>query len=197
MHGTKLPPSTWIEAAFLVVTSSKGISSLTMARHLGITQRSAWRIGHALRRMMDPPEDEPKLSGVVEVDDIADGGDPARRNRSKYGSKVAKHIYNPPGRASSKQRIMVATERGGRLRAAPIMNGSKEEVGPLLDAIVDKSAHLMTDGDKTLVGLGKAHKAHSSVVHSHGEYVRGDAHINTAEAFNLFLVRAKMGVWHS
>lgn len=26
--------------------------------------------------------------------------------------------------------------------------------------------------------------------------MRGDVHVNTAEAFNLFLRRAKMGVWH-
>ena len=43
---------------------------------------------------------------------------------------------------------------------------------------------------------GKGHAAHASVSHSRHEYVRGDAHVNTTEAFNLFLRRAKMGVWH-
>lgn len=83
------------------------------------------------------------------------------------------------------------------MRTAPIKNGSQKEVGPLMGSMVAKDAHLMTDGDRTLVAIGKTHRAHSSVVHSQGEYARDDAHVNTAEAFNLFLVRAKMGVWHS
>lgn len=196
LHGTKLPIATWIQAAFLIVSSSKGMSSPALARHLGITQRSAWKLGHAIRLLMNPAAGEAKLSGIVEADDIADGGKPARRNRARYGGKTAKFIYNAPGRGSGKKRILVAVERGGRVRTAEMADGSASTVGPLVRELVAPEANLMTDGDKALISAGKDQAAHASVSHSRHEYVRGDAHVNTAEAFNLFLRRAKMGVWH-
>lgn len=196
LHGTKLPIATWIQAAFLIVSSSKGMSSPALARHLGITQRSAWKIGHAIRLLMNPAAGEAKLSGIVEADDIADGGKASRRNRAKYGEKAAKFIYNAPGRGSGKKRILVAVERGGRVRTAEMTDGSASAVGPLVRELVAPEAHLMTDGDRALIAVGKDQAAHASVSHSQKEYVRGDAHVNTAEAFNLFLRRAKMGVWH-
>lgn len=42
MHGTKLDLRIWICAMFLVLTSSKGISSVVMARLLGVNQKTAW-----------------------------------------------------------------------------------------------------------------------------------------------------------
>jgi hypothetical protein len=144
MHGTKLPIATWLEAAFLILASSKGISSLTLARHLGISQRAAWKVGHAVRSMMRPPADEPKLDGIVEVDDMADGGSPARRHRARYGAGTAKFIHNPPGRGSDKQRILVAVERGGRARTTKLADGSRATVAPAVESIVSPDAHLMT-----------------------------------------------------
>src|SRR5215813_10989457 len=49
LHATKL--WTWIAAMYLVVTSSKGISSVVMSRLLGTTHATAWRLGHAIREM--------------------------------------------------------------------------------------------------------------------------------------------------
>jgi len=146
--------------------------------------------------MMRPPADEPKLDGIVEVDDMADGGSPARRHRARYGAGTAKFIHNPPGRGSDKQRILVAVERGGRARTTKLADGSRATVAPAVESIVSPDAHLMTDGDRTLVAIGKNQAKHDAVNHGAKEYVRDDAHVNTAEGFNLYVRRAKMGVWH-
>lgn len=196
LHKTKLPLETWMEAAFLIASSSKGISSITLATQIGVTQKTAWKIGHAIRLMMRPPEDEPKLEGVVEVDDMALGEEPRRTNRRKYGATAAKYIYNPPGRGSRKGRILVATERGGRVRARKMPNGSRKAVEPLVKDMVATDSSLMTDKDRTLISIGKGYAAHASVDHGAGEYARGDTHTNTVEAFHLFTQRAKFGVWH-
>lgn len=195
LHKTKLPLETWMEAAFLIASSSKGISSVTLANQIGVTQKSAWKIGHAIRLMMRPPADEPSLSGTVEVDDMFDGEDPKRTNRRKYGSTAAKYVSNTPGRGSKKDRILVATERGGRARAKKMEGGTVEKIAPLLTKMVATDATLMTDGDKTLGAIGKGYARHQAVNHSAGEYVRGDAHTNTVEAYHLFAQRAKFGVW--
>jgi hypothetical protein len=46
------------------------------------------------------------------------------------------------------------------------------------------------------VAIGKNQAKHDAVNHGAKEYVRDDAHVNTAEGFNLYVRRAKMGVWH-
>ena len=196
LHKTKLPLETWMEAAFLIASSSKGVSSVVLAQQLGVQQKTAWKIAHAIRRMMTPADDAPPLTGVVEVDDMALGEDPQRTNRRKYGTEMGKLIHNPRGRGSSKPRYLIAVERGGRARVKPMNDGDSQTIASLLDQTTSREATLMTDGDKALRAVGKGYAAHHAVVHSSGEYARGDAHVNSAEAFHLYTQRAKFGVWH-
>jgi hypothetical protein len=63
LHATKLPLSIWLKALWLILQSDKGISSVRLAELLGISQPTAWRIGHALRLMLAR---ETPLSGTVQ-----------------------------------------------------------------------------------------------------------------------------------
>ena len=57
--------------------SSKSISSLVLARLIGVTQPTAWCMGHAIRQMMDPKRSDARmLQGVVELDGKYVGGTP-------------------------------------------------------------------------------------------------------------------------
>jgi hypothetical protein len=79
MHSSKLKLRTWVQALCLVVTSSKGISSVVMARVLGVTQSTAWRQGHSIRETMHNRDGKgPQLKGVVEIDIKYLGGAPRR-----------------------------------------------------------------------------------------------------------------------
>lgn len=53
LHATKLDVRIWTAAMFLVLTLSKGISSADTARILGTNQKTAWKLGHAIRKLMD------------------------------------------------------------------------------------------------------------------------------------------------
>jgi transposase-like protein len=46
---TKLPLRIWFGAIWLITNHPKGIASTTLARDLGITQKSAWFVLHRLR----------------------------------------------------------------------------------------------------------------------------------------------------
>lgn len=48
LHSTKLPLCTWLLAMYLMSISSKGISSIVLARLIGTTQKTAWKVGHAM-----------------------------------------------------------------------------------------------------------------------------------------------------
>ena len=77
MHSTKLPLWKWILAIYYMVHSSKGISSVVLGRWIGLSQKSAWKVSHAVREMMDPGSGfNPVLSGIVELDEKYIGGKP-------------------------------------------------------------------------------------------------------------------------
>ena len=87
MHRSRLPLTTWFQAAHLMTTHSNGMSALQLGAQLGVTYKTAWLLTQKLRRsMIDPNRD--LLEGVVEVDqtEIRSGlatrsSSPARRGQ--------------------------------------------------------------------------------------------------------------------
>jgi hypothetical protein len=79
---------------YLILSSSKGISSVVIARLIGVTQPTAWRMGHAARKMIDPESSDAKLlQGVVELDEKYVGGVP----------KPQEDVVHKRGKGTSKQ----------------------------------------------------------------------------------------------
>ena len=46
---SKLPLRKWFMAIYLLSTTSKGISSVQLAKHVGVTQKTAWFMDHRIR----------------------------------------------------------------------------------------------------------------------------------------------------
>ena len=65
-----------------------------------------------------------------------------------------------------------------------------------LEAQVSKEARLMTDELNVYIQPGQGFVSHETVEHGKGEYVRGDAHINTAERYFSQLKRSIDGTHH-
>lgn len=57
---------------YLLVTARKGISSMQLAKEIGITQKSAWFVLHRLREACGGNLD--KLRGMIEIDETFIGG---------------------------------------------------------------------------------------------------------------------------
>lgn len=189
MHATKLDLRIWIAAIYTVLNSSKGISSVVLARLVGINQKAAWKIGHAIREMMrEGHGDFPALAGIVEVDETYVGGAP----------KYKKGVKNKRGKGTKKTPVMVAVERGGEARAAVLTGISGTDFEPLIGAWVAPDSTLMTDGSQTYNSIGSAFGNHLKVKHSEKHFAdyKTGAHINTAEAFSAFVERARVGVYH-
>ena len=187
MHSTKLCLWKWLLATYCMVNSSKGVSSIFMEKWIGVSQKTAWKICHAIREMMRPADpSKPLLKNIVELDEKYIGGKPRYQNG----------VTHKPGKATEKQCVFVAVERHGPVCSALIDNDRAATISPLVQKFVDPSAHLMTDHNKAYHTIGKLFLSHSWVNHSEKEYARGDVHNNTAESFNALLERAKMGVFH-
>jgi hypothetical protein len=62
---------------YFMVNSSKGVSSVFLAKWLGVQQKTAWKVGHAIRALMRIRGDAiGPLKGVVELDEKYLGGKP-------------------------------------------------------------------------------------------------------------------------
>jgi len=187
MHSTKLPLLTWLAAMYLIANSSKGISSVVLGRLLGTRQKTAWKLGHAIRAMMTAvPNELPLLMGVVELDEKYLGGKP----------RFQEGVKHKGGSGTAKQCIAVAVEREGAVKAALIRHNGETALGPFVREVVDPAAYLMSDHNQAYVKIAKDFAEHSYVDHGDREYARGEVHNNTAESYNAMLERAKVGVFH-
>ncbi len=203
LEGTHLPLRTWFTALHLVAaasTASKGISSVKLAGHLGIGQKTAWFLGQRIRRVMED-RDGLLLSGIVEVDETYLGGTKRKRGRT---SKRDPDDDRPTGSSGTrKNMVTVAAERGGRARAAKGKIHSERTIAAFVLRHLDIGQTVLVTGELPAYHwTGRKFPAHLRVNHSKGEHVRVDenaaatAHTNTAETFNAALKRTVIGVWH-
>lgn len=193
MHATKLPLRTWLRAMYFVLTSSKGVSSVVLGKQLGVTQKTAWKLSHSIRTLMERSVGMgERLSGFVEVDTTWLGGRPANRRKTKYD----RHVYRPRGRGTDRPQIAIAVERDGRARAEPLIGHDKAAMQAFMERHIDLKATIMSDNDRSIAAAAVSFKDHQTVVHSDREYVRGKAHSNTTEGIAALLKRAQFGVYH-
>lgn len=186
LHATKLPLTVWIEAFWLMLWSSKGLSSVILGRWLGLPQKTAWKIMHACRELMHRHEQMAKaLTGVVEIDDKYVGGP-----RYQTGVKYKR------GRGTNKPQVVIAANREGFVRVSPIPGDSVEHVGPFMHRNIDSNADIMSDGASVYRKLGEDFRSHHSVNHGKKEFVRSEVHNNTSESFGGYLQRVFVGVYH-
>ncbi|RAZ93064.1 IS1595 family transposase [Mesorhizobium hawassense] len=197
LHSTKLPLRVWLKAMWLMLQSDKGMSSVRLAEALGVSQPTAWRMGHALRLMVAR---EHMLDGTVEVDHFHLGGRPR------------KHPDDPPpgrgrkGQANTqKTPVMAVVQRpngnapgtaAGDARAAVVMGLSLRAAERIIETQIEPHARLMSDEAKAFMAIGESFAEHETVKHSSCEYVRGAVHVNSAEGFNSRVRRTIAGVFH-
>ena len=109
-----VPLHKWLYAMYLLVTSRKGISSLQLAKEIGITQKSAWFV---LQRLREACRDSiTMLKGTVEIDEVYIGG----KEQNKH---MRDRMYGDKG-IPTKTVVIGMRERGGRTRALPLFDGT-------------------------------------------------------------------------
>ena len=188
MERSKIPLTKWVLGFHLMAASKKGISSHQLHRQLGITYKSAWFLSMRIREAMgiDAEAASGPLGGEgkkVESDETFVGG--KKRN-----------VHN--GRPEPKKRPVIAlVERGGELRASHVPNVTAKSVREVLAKHVHQKSHLMTDDSLVYYHVGKDYPKHDAVNHSKDEYVRGEAHVNTAESFFALVKRGIYGTFHA
>jgi hypothetical protein len=167
-----------LQALYLTVTSSKGISSVVMCRILGTTQSTAWRLGHSIREMMNDRDGKgPQLRNIVEIDIKYLGGAPRRRQDG---------MPNPRGKGTSKAKILVAVERDGAAKGTVIPSESAHDIEAATAGTIEPASWIMSDSQSSFRGaFARIAGMHETVNHSAGEYARDGVYASTATASGL------------
>ncbi len=79
----------WMFATWLVSNCKNGVSSCEIARHLGITQKSAWFMDHRIRHAMHTGSFGNKFSGQIEADETFIGGKARNMHASTRAVKIS------------------------------------------------------------------------------------------------------------
>ena len=161
----------WLQAAYLMCSSKKGISSNQLARTLGLTVKSAWFMSHRLRLAMDAGT-LPPMGGegeVMEIDETFIG--------KKEGAEVRRGFAH-------KNAVMSLVQRGARgatVRSFHVSGTGVAVLLPIIKANVFSATFVMTDEAAQYTHMRKHFAGHEYTTHSAGEYVRGAIHTNTVD----------------
>ncbi len=180
---SRTPLQKWFYALYLFTASRHGVPAKELQRQLGVTYKTAWRIGHEIRKYMARVDGDPPLSGHIEADETYIGGKPRQRRRQADQGNWREN----------KTAVFGIVERGGDVITRVVPNAKRASVFPVITENVELGSTISTDElttYKTLPDLGYKHLA---VKHSYGEYVRGEAHTNTLDGFWSQLKRAIKG----
>lgn len=181
-----VPLHKWVYSMYLLVTARKGISSMQLAKEIGITQKSAWFVLHRLREACG--DDLPKLQGIIEIDETYVGG----LEKNKHESKKLKAGRGAVGKSA----VLAMRERGGKMKAMPVDETDTGTIHTAVYTHVATGSTIHTDEHGSYKGLGGLFFNHETINHSEGEYVRDDVTTNGVESVFAVMKRGLIGVYH-
>lgn len=156
---TRTPLQSWFYAIYLFVTTRHGVSGKELQRQLGVTYKTAYRMGMKIRELIGSLQDFDMLQGHVEMDEAYVGGyRPGTRGRGAAGKTI----------------VMGMKERGGDMRAVVIPNVKKSTLRDVTLRNVKEGSTVSTD-ELMSYGLleGDGYK-HGVVTHSQRDWSHYD-----------------------
>lgn len=170
---SKTPLTVWFYAIYLFVATRHGVSGKELQRQLGVTYKTAYRIGMQVRRLIGSVDEFVALKGHVEIDETFVGG---RRPRSAGNAGDNKTI------------VMGLKERGGRMVTEIIPDVSTKSLRRVVLMTVQPRTTISTDEAKGYGLLTSADYRHGRVNHSKEEWARTEPdgtvhHVAHVESF--------------
>lgn len=159
----------WFYAMYLFTTSRHGVPAKELQRQLGVTYKTAWRMGHEIRKYMAETDGDSGLSGQVEADETYVGGKSRRMGR--------------PGPSDQKAVVFGMVERGGDVIAKVVPDAKTATLIPAIAANVSTDSTIHTDEWQVYKNVRKLGYAHKAVNHGREQWVNGTCHTNTIENF--------------
>jgi transposase-like protein len=140
-----LPLSKWLPAIWLYSAGKKSRSSHQLARDLGVTQKTAWFMGHRIRIALHIDTYDESLSGEVEVDETFVGG----KDKNKHADKREHRGRGPIGKVA----VMGLLARHGEVRARVVPSRKRRTLHAEIRANVAPGSTVYSDALAWYLGL--------------------------------------------
>ena len=163
---SRTPLRVWFYAVYLFVATRHGVSGKELQRSLGVTYKTAWRMGQQIRVLMAKADGFEMLKGHVEADEAFMGG------RRPLAQKM-----------SNKTVVLGLKQRAGRMHAEVIPNVRTDTLRRSVLRTVERGSTVSTDEHGGYSLLTRDGYVHGAVRHMAHEYVRGEHHTNNVENF--------------
>ncbi len=194
----KMPLQKWFVAMFLMTSNKKGISSYQLAKHINVTQKTAWFMLCRIRKAAGNGGFR-VMTGNVEMDEVYIGGKhrvpqfiQQMPKEEKESRREELKRINPVKR---KEPVFAIVERNGEVIVKHLKGNLSQGIVNTVRAHVDTDSFIHTDDSKLYTDLDFSY-ARFPVVHSKGEFVRGNIHTNTVEGFFSHFKRTIYGTYH-
>ncbi|MGD9850032.1 MAG: IS1595 family transposase [Nitrospirales bacterium] len=162
------PLQKWFYAMYLFTTSRHGVPAKELQRQLGVTYKTAWRMGHEIRKYMGKIDGNAPLNGTVEADETYIGGKrPGKRGRGASGKTV----------------VFGMLEREGNVMTHVVPDVKRKTLHPHLEAHIEKGSTIHTDELPSYETIKDKGYTHETVNHGAGQYVQNGVHVNGLEGF--------------
>lgn len=183
----------WLAAIWMIANSKNGVSSHEMARMIGVTQKTAWFMGHRIRLAMESGSFD-KFTGETEADETFIGGKSANMHKKVRKTKIT----GRGGTGGGKTIVAGVLQRNrpgqvSQVRAAIIPHARRTTLQPFVRQHVEQGAALYTDSSNGYDGLAEFKRGR--VDHNAGEYVNERAYTNGIENFWTLLKRGIIGTY--
>ncbi len=183
----RLPIDMCLIAVWLEVNAKNSISSCEVARHLGVTQKTAWFLQHRIRLALNEGTFD-KLSGTVEADETFVGGKARNMHKGKRKAKGRGTV----GKAAVMGLLERHSDKGkSRVRTFVVDNTKRKTLQPVVRAHVEAGSNVYTDSLASYAGLNPEF-VHGFVNHAE-KYVDGAVHTNGMENFWALFKRCIKG----
>lgn len=184
-HRSRLPLTQWFYAMYLITSAKAGVPATQIQRHLGVTYKTAWRMMHQIRKLMQS-KDAP-FSREVEVDE-------SYLHPNVYKRSSARKKYGPTG-ARKGQVIFGIVERGGKAKAWHVKAPGTRVLIPLITEHVQKGSIIYSDSYGAYRTLNQRGYHHFTTNHSIGQFVDGRNYTQNIENVWSHMKRGIKGVY--
>ncbi len=193
-HASNIPLTTWFPAMYIITAHKKGISSVQLAKDLGVTQKTAWFMLHRIRQSLKETNPE-MLSGIVESDETYMG----KKFRSEFKGVISDEetdYHFKKKNTRTKGAVLGIVQRDTKkieLSVFPETNG--KSIREVINKRVKPGSELHTD-ESFLYRTGLDNFTHKAVKHAKGNWVKDGVHTNTVENFWSVMKRGIYGIYH-
>lgn len=167
---TRTPLTVWFHVMHMFCVSRNGVAAKEVQRITGVTYKTAWRMCHEIRKYMGKVDGDFPLggtgadAGIVEVDKAFIGG----HDKKGHDDKAI---------------VLGMVERGGDVISRVVADKRETTVVPEVLEWVKPGSRIASDEGKTFQNLSEEGYRHGTINHKKKQWVKGDIHTNTIEAF--------------